>query len=480
MLNIGDELKKNIEDIVAQVRDVERKLARVETLDAELTAQISFSCTEIALLAFMASDELNEEGKVGDRLLQREISSALWSIALSCVEIQTWQDETMIRMNAASMSRQCTAVIRMMGIPDPMPEEALVSRASEDLRETDRNTQMQTVTPAGMPVSAEESGESALAAAPPPEDQIRRLRIEIKALREILAALVLKRDNLLLVESKELESLYMKELGYLELEVYAAESNLRYLQRKYEMMQAAMNRQEPIDTREIEKKLNEKAEEFRKVYEEFRKKAAEAEESVRKRRKNAENAAEGLGKEEEKKEKAGAEDGEGKEKQLPPGEEEKTDQETDAEEKGVSRLKKLYRKIVKAMHPDLHPDQDEKTKELFKRAMAAYEAGDLQTLEEIAQIIDGEEPENEEDLLAALLKEKERLLSLIRGVRAQITLILSRYPFTKKELLDDPVRLQAEQEKLKARLARAKERAEVYREKIEELEKNGRADHKAK
>ena len=102
------------------------------------------------------------------------------------------------------------------------------------------------------------------------------------------------------------------------------------------------------------------------------------------------------------------------EKQLPPGEEGSPEKEETAEEKGVSRLKKLYRRIVKAMHPDLHPDQDEKTKELFKRAMAAYEEGDLQTLEEIAQIIDGDEPENAEDLLTALLKEKERLLSLIR------------------------------------------------------------------
>ena len=113
----------------------------------------------------------------------------------------------------------------------------------------------------------------------------------------------------------------MKELGYLELEVYAAESRARYLQRKYEMMQAAMNRRQPINTPEIEKKLNEKAEEFKKVYEEFRKKAKEAEESVRKRRRNAQNASDGLGKEGEKTQKAGPEDDEDKKKQLPPGEE---------------------------------------------------------------------------------------------------------------------------------------------------------------
>ena len=425
MLNISEELKQNIEDIVTQVRAVERKIAGAVSLDADQSAMIAFSCAEIALLAFAASDELKEEGEIGDRLLQREISSALWSIALHCVEVQTWQDEFTMRMNIELMGQQCAAVLRMTGIPEPVPEESLVLHVLEDIRVPDGKTKIQTLSPAGPLEPVPESKETSLAAAPPPEDQIQRLRIEIKALREILEALVLKRDNLLLVESKELESLYMKELGYLELEVYEAESNARYLKRKYEMMQAAMNRREPINTPEIEKKLEERAEEFKKVYEEFRKKAKEAEE----------------------------------------------------QEAGVNRLKKLYRKIVKAMHPDLHPDQDEKTKELFKRAMAAYEKGDLQTLEEIAQIIEGEEPENAEDLLASLLKERERLRSLIQGIREQIRLIINRYPFTKKELLHDPVRLKAEQDRLKERLEHAAQRAEAYQKKIEELTKNGRPDH---
>ena len=133
---------------------------------------------------------------------------------------------------------------------------------------------------------------------------------------------------------------------------------------------------------------------------------------------------------------------------------------------------------MKAMHPDLHPDQDERITELFKRANMAYEEGDLRTLEEIAQTIDGEEPENSADLLAALKEEKERLLALIRSTREHIALILSRYPFTKKELLWDPVRLKEEQDRLRARLARAEQRAEGYRKRIAEMERqqDGRPD----
>ena len=463
MLTLDDVLQKKIADIVDRVRDVEWKASMAESLDSDQIVQIAFSCTEIALLAFAASDSLEEDENIGDRLLQREIATALWSIALHCVEIQAWQGEATIRSNIRAIGKQCTAILSMTGLPEPDPDvTALDARGPEDIILPDTDTKIHQDSPAGSLESAAESEETALSPAPPPADQVRRLKMELKALREILAALVLRRDNLLLVESKELESLYMKELGYLELEVYAAESNARYLQRKYEMMQAAVNRQEPVNTSEIDKKLNEKYEEFKKVYEEFRKKAKDAEDTVRRRRQNAQNAADGAGRSSERAEKL----------QQPEDSSEK-------QEQGVSRLKQLYRKIVKAMHPDLHPDQDERTKELFKRAMVAYEEGDLQTLEEITQIIDGEDPENPVDLIASLLKEKERLQGLIQSIRAQITLILSRFPFTRKELLHDPVRLEAEKEKLKQRLERAKRRAEAYQQKIEELKKNGRADHKA-
>ncbi|MCR4706872.1 MAG: hypothetical protein K5746_02885 [Clostridiales bacterium] len=468
MLHISEELQKKIENIAVRIRDAERTLKETDVLNADQAAQISFSCTEIALLAFAASDELNEEAELGDRLLQREISALLWSVAIHCVEIQTWQSDAVIRANVEYMGRQCTSVISMTGLSEPYSEETPVSRAPEALRVAGGNTGMQTLKPPGGLQTADPE-EAALIMAPPPEDQIRRLKAEVKALKELLASLVLKRDSLLLVEIKELDALYMKELGYLELEIYREESKARYLQRKYEMMQAAVNRQEPIDTAEIEKKLSAQYEEFKKTYEEFRKKAAEAEESVRKRRQNAKDAADGLGKESAR--------GNDEKDRLPPGEEPDPDDDDGIREQGAGRLKKIYRKIVKALHPDLHPDQDEKMKELFKRAMAAYEEGDLLTLEEIAHVLENDEPENPEDLLKALLKEKERLLGLIHGIRAQITLILGRFPFTWKEVLKDPVRLKSKQEELKKRLERAKKRSEVYRQRIEELEKNGRPDH---
>ena len=458
MLKIDEELQQNIEEILTQVREIERTLEEDDKLSPAQLDQISYACSELALSAFAASDAMDQETAIEDRLLRRELSSALWQIAFHCIDVQVWTGELMLRSHFGMIGKHCTTIRKMMGL-------------EEEKSEKPENCAPQEIVPAAdWEISSGDVTETALMAGPDAEDEIARLKAEIKALREILTSLVLKRDNILLVESKELEALYMKELGSLEAEVFRAESNARYLQRKAEMMQAALNRREEIDREAIEKTLNEKYEAFRKAYDEFTRKAQEAAERVRKRRENVKNAAAG-GSGEEKKE------NEEEKKEEDPTEPEPGDVKEKIRDEN-ERLKKLYRKIVKAMHPDLHPDQDERITELFKRANIAYEEGDIRTLEEIAQTIDGEEPENSADLLAALKEEKERLLALIRSTREYIALILSRYPFTKKELLWDPVRLKEEQDRLRARLARAEQRAEGYRKRIEELERqqNGRPD----
>ncbi len=453
MLKIDDELQQNIEEILAAVRKIECVLEENNELSPSQLDQISYACSELALSAFAASDAMGQETAIEDRLLRRELSSALWQIAFHCIDVQVWTGEGMLRTHFGMIGKHCKTIRKMMGLEGA--EEPSIREPREP------------VAAGAQEIAAGDGTETALMAGPDADDEIARLKAEIRALREILTSLVLKRDNILLVESKELEALYMKELGSLEAEVFRAESNARYLQRKAEMMQAARNRREEIDHEAIEKTLNEKYEAFRKAYDEYTRKAQEAAERVRKRRENVKNAAAGSSGEEKKK-----------------TEEEKKEEEAE-EHSGETkirdeneRLKKLYRKIVKAMHPDLHPDQDERITELFKRANMAYEEGDLRTLEEIAQTIDGEEPENSADLLAALKEEKERLLALIRSTREHIALILSRYPFTKKELLWDPVRLKEEQDRLWARLARAEQRAEGYRKRIAEMERqqDGRPD----
>ncbi len=244
MLNLGKELQKDITDVVTQIRKTERMLVRNEKLDSEQLSQISYACTEIALLSFAASDELDRGNVVGDRLLQGEISSTLWRIAIHCVNIQEWSEEAGIRSEVRVLGRCCGSLVKLLGIPEPVFEEQLMRRAPEELLDqSGRELRMQQyrrgdedeLVPA-MPVAEDaagaESGEAerddlVLTEQPSPENEVEKLRLEIKALREMLASAVLRRDNLLLVEKPELEARYMKELGSLEAEVYRLEGEAR-------------------------------------------------------------------------------------------------------------------------------------------------------------------------------------------------------------------------------------------------------------
>ena len=297
------------------------------------------------------------------------------------------------------------------------------------------------------------------------DNQYEKLKAEIQALREILAALVFERDHLIHVVCKEIESDYMRELGTIEAEIYHAECEVRYLQRKLEMMQASVNRREEVKTESIDEDLRAQYEEYQKIYEEFVRRIMEAAEFQSRRKKNAKSAK----KTDSSEKSAKAEQPKETTTDVP--------QEADSEEK---LLKKLYRQIVKAMHPDLHPNQDEATKELFKRAILAYKDGDLKTLNEIASTIGSAASTTAEDKIESLLQEKARILTMIRTIRAEIKIVKTRFPYTKKETLDDPEKLAAEKKKLNSRLRQVQQAASIYKTRIAEMEeKYGRSDSTA-
>ena len=124
------------------------------------------------------------------------------------------------------------------------------------------------------------------------------------------------------------------------------------------------------------------------------------------------------------------------------------------------------------MHPDLHPDQDKATKDLFKRAIIAYKEFDLKTLRETDAMLSTEISAEAETTVEALMKEKDRLLKLIRAVSVEIRAIKGKYPYTMKELLEDPLRLAAEKQRLQQKLEHIKASVKVYRERIVEMRRS--------
>ena len=107
-------------------------------------------------------------------------------------------------------------------------------------------------------------------------------------------------------------------------------------------------------------------------------------------------------------------------------------------------LKKLYRAIMKALHPDLHPDADPAQVRLFHNAVSAYENGDLDGLRLIGEMVSAPVlPDRDEDGLVALEKEKERLTELLEAVREEIEGIKDEYPYILKSIVESPERTAA-------------------------------------
>jgi hypothetical protein len=380
MSNQPEKVKNNLAFIVEQAGLVD---TLASTGRSGEKAQLDLSLSELSLITLMTADALENTKDRSDFLLYDEIARRLRDIALLCMDAQECGDAAALPALLHSIRAKADALAELAGLPkyEPPAETGLVP------------------VPVSVPAPKKQTSALALHREVDPSE---RLRAEVHALRELLASLVLERDNLVNVELRDIEAAYLRELGGLEAEAYQAECEVRILKAKLEQMQARLNREKPVQEEEIDDNIRAQYEEFKRIYEEFVKKIFEA-------------------------------------------------------------------AIVKALQPDLHPNQDEAAKELLKRAIVAYKEFDLTTLREIAAMLDGDAPENGECALDTLRKEKARLLELIRGIRAEIRNIKSRYPYTMKDLIDNPVRLAEEKEKLTARIDRARRAAEIYQGRIEEI-----------
>lgn len=432
MIDLNERLRKNILSVLETVSVVDSFLNEHKKLNEDQLQQVSYCCAQLALLSLTAHDELDDDGTAAEKMIKHELASAFKQIGMHSLNVQEWEHPENIRAYISTIKKHCRFIAKTLNMPF---DENVQHFHVEDL----------SLVPAVKELHEETV--SIIATHRSGENQSAKIKGEIQALREILTALVLERDYLLNVVCKEIEADYMEQLGSLEAEIYHAECEARYLKRVMEMLQAAANRREEPNQTEIDEKLKEQYEEYKKVYAEFVKRVQEASDYKSTRSK-----------------KTGSE---GREQSAPSDNANSGKEEECESEK--QRIKKLYRKIVKAMHPDIHPNQSEETKELFKRAVLAYEEGDLRTLIEIAGTIDGENGVTSEGQIEQLLREKAHILTLIRTIKAEIQLIKTSYPYTKKELLEDPERLSLEKERLENRLERAQQMVEIYKKRIAEM-----------
>ena len=253
----------------------------------------------------------------------------------------------------------------------------------------------------------------------------QKLKDDVERLRTELSMLMLERDELRFVICKNIETEYMLKLGSLEYKAYEAQCAALRLKRKIELIQARKNRQEIISLTVIDKTLDEEFLEYEKKLNEQVEKMNDALEHS------------------------------------------KGEYLSEADNK---ELKKLYRKIVKVLHPDINPDVTTAQVKMLDNAINAYKNGDLKSLRIIDEMVgDHKLPEKHQDALTQLKEEKERLDRMVASIQESITKIKSEYPYCVKDILEDEKKVEQKKAELEELLKQYKELAETYNAKIKEM-----------
>lgn len=251
------------------------------------------------------------------------------------------------------------------------------------------------------------------------------LKEEVEKLRTEISMLVLERDELLFVKCKNIEMAYMLAVGNLEYKAYELHCAVLRLKRKIELIQARKNRQEKVVLSAIEKTLDQ----------EFAQYKARLDEQINKMNDALERSKCIVLSDEDTKE-----------------------------------MKKLYRSIVKSLHPDLHPDITEAQVTLFYNAVSAYENGDLNSLRIIGAMVSEQIlSDGEENGIAILVKERERLTHLLQVIRDKIEEIKNTYPYTMKSFIQSEDKIAEKKAELEDIISQLNEALQLYKSRIAEM-----------
>ena len=206
---------------------------------------------------------------------------------------------------------------------------------------------------------------------------------EVEKLKDRLSQLIFDYDYLINQICPKIERQYVLEFGLFEYDLYKLELKIDKLKRKIQLIQIEINHENEIDINKIDEMLAREFEEYEKQLQ------AQIDEI----------------------------------KSL---EDVKTKKLSDEEFK---KLKKLYKFLIKKLHPDLNPNQTFFEYNLFLTTVKHFENGDLKGLESILAILPEEETEE--------ISEIDDLKNLVEEYEKRICDVKKDYPYNKKGLLDD-------------------------------------------
>ena len=299
---------------------------------------------------------------------------------------------------------------------------------------------------------------------------------EIAFLKDRIAVLTALRDDLIYHICPALQSEYEEKIAGLERELFAAQLYLREKQRIIELLQAQINRRQNLSVEEAKKKARE---EYKEYQEDLKKKAKEAEDFQKRWKEDTDwyqhDQSDRRQRRNKKHNESDHSDQAGQDKDSQDNDD-ACDEGSDKKESAVQEIKRLYRKIVKLLHPDVHPNPTEREKELLNRANDANARGDLEEMRAIWKELSSMNVKEEEftDRPEDIEKMKEILESLrerCQALEQEIRHIKSEYPYTMKAFLDDEEAVEEKRAGLRKQIDQTREKDRQLAEYIEELKK---------
>lgn len=217
------------------------------------------------------------------------------------------------------------------------------------------------------------------------------LREQLEQLRKDFAVLFEQRNHMLTYEESVLTSRYITSIGTLQFRIFTLKGQLAILNEKIRLGQISFNLNELPDWPGIEATVKKNFQSYQQKVAEETARIAAAKELL-------------------------------KSHFLPADE--------------AIQLKELYRILVKRLHQDLNPDQTEAERILFFSTQAAYQASNLQALNEI--LLSLKEDKAPTPAKADNLRQQvEQLTKMNADLRRKIESLNDSFPFNFRDLLSD-------------------------------------------